>query len=267
MPKKRGFTLVELLVVIAIIALLMAMLMPALRQAQRQAKAVVCLSNLHQWGLLWSIYTNDNDGYFPNAFSPRFGSLRAAWWRSPGDYRKGEYDKKIMLCPMATIPLVTYEYAPEDTRLAFLARKEGEYSISYAPNGWMYHFIPENIGGVAGRNKPQYQWRHTNVRGADKIPVMVGSWTVDGWPMPTDEPPQYRGEFQHWYLQGEMKRFCIDRHNGYINGVLMDWSARKIGLKELWELWWHRNWKKDRAEAGTPVWPPWMENFKDYAID
>ena len=59
-----GFTLIELLVVIAIIVLLMAILMPALQRVKGQAKAVACQSNLKQWGIYFSIYTDENDGYF-----------------------------------------------------------------------------------------------------------------------------------------------------------------------------------------------------------
>lgn len=62
-----GFTLIELLVVIAIIALLMAILMPALQRVRKQARTVACQSNLHQWSLIWSMYTQEHDGYFPAA--------------------------------------------------------------------------------------------------------------------------------------------------------------------------------------------------------
>ena len=59
LEKRRAFTVIELLVVIAIIALLMAILMPALNKAKLQAKSVVCQSNVKQWALLWSMYTDD----------------------------------------------------------------------------------------------------------------------------------------------------------------------------------------------------------------
>ena len=66
--RKRGFTLVELLVVIAIIALLVSMLLPALRKARESARVAACASNLHQWGIVWSAYSNDNRGRIPETF-------------------------------------------------------------------------------------------------------------------------------------------------------------------------------------------------------
>ncbi len=67
--------------------------------------------------------------------------------------------------------------------------------------------------------------------------------------------------------------FCINRHHGAINALFMDFSVRKIGLKELWTLRW--NVSQDmgyftqhpwtRAGGVLPEdWPPWMRSFKDY---
>ncbi|MCS6918760.1 MAG: type II secretion system GspH family protein, partial [Fimbriimonadales bacterium] len=55
----RGFSLIELLVVIGIIALLMAMLTPVFMNARRAAQRTVCISNLRQIGLAVRMYRDD----------------------------------------------------------------------------------------------------------------------------------------------------------------------------------------------------------------
>jgi prepilin-type N-terminal cleavage/methylation domain-containing protein/prepilin-type processing-associated H-X9-DG protein len=62
---RRGFTLVELLVVIGIIALLVALLMPALNAARQQSQLVVCASNLRQTYQSLALYAHDNQGWLP----------------------------------------------------------------------------------------------------------------------------------------------------------------------------------------------------------
>lgn len=57
-----GFTLVELLIVVAIIAILAALLLPALRRGKASAYRVRCVSNLHQLGLAAHMYFEDNGG-------------------------------------------------------------------------------------------------------------------------------------------------------------------------------------------------------------
>lgn len=61
----RGFTLLELLVVVGIISVMAAILLPALSQARESAKATLCLSNIRQLSTALVAYENDNNGWLP----------------------------------------------------------------------------------------------------------------------------------------------------------------------------------------------------------
>ncbi len=58
-----GFTLTELLIVLAVITVLIALLMPVLSRAREHARAVACQSNLRQIGLAVILYAGENGGY------------------------------------------------------------------------------------------------------------------------------------------------------------------------------------------------------------
>lgn len=82
---RRGFTLVELLVVIGIIALLISLLLPSLRKARVSAKNLTCLSNLKQIGTGFQLYSNQFAGAWPKPATPLATPVR--WWHKDYLYR------------------------------------------------------------------------------------------------------------------------------------------------------------------------------------
>ena len=262
MDARKGFTLIELLVVIAIIALLMAILMPALQRVKEQAQAAGCQSNLKQMGYTFTMYTEDNEGDFHQEAG---GDPRHSWVPSMRPYYS--HEPAIRACPATTKfysdgvtgPFVGWgiygrDALPDVPDYAV----EGDYG-SFGLNAW----VANDTGGMhTDRN-----WRTVRIKGGYQVPVFVDCQWVDGLPEAFDEPPVFDGQC-HWQWYGDaLRSFAINRHNGCVNGVFLDASVRRIGLKELWELRWHRLWLEDRVRSGTPIWPEWMRGLKDYAKD
>jgi len=261
--------------VIAIIALLMAVLMPSLQRVRRQAKAVSCQAQLHQWGLVFSAYTGDYDGYFMQGYTGtgKYPREKGRWeWMNA--LRPYYSDPKMRLCPMATKFIWDENGNDTGARPPYAAYgiiDRGDISVcngdytSYVINWWVYRCPP---GYNTGTGKERQFWRHTNNRGTSNIPVfMDGSFWL-ARPRHTDPPPEYDGDW-HWDGASGMKRICVNRHDGFINGLYMDWSTRKMALKQLWTFKWNREYNTQgiwtTAGGVRPTdWPPWMRRFKEH---
>jgi len=81
MKCRRGFTLIEVLVVAAIVAVLIAILLPSLGKARAVARRTICAANLRQLGIAAAAYLDVNEGrywpYYSDQGVPTAGRL---WW-------------------------------------------------------------------------------------------------------------------------------------------------------------------------------------------
>ncbi|MBI9019368.1 MAG: type II secretion system protein [Phycisphaerae bacterium] len=256
---KSGFTLIELLVVISIIALLVSILMPALSKAREAAKGVVCLSNLKQWGLCFGQYSSDNNDRFYRAYQS--SSVGHNWIQATKPYYE---NTEICFCPVATKVDRTRLGTPGIYRPGGLKQAWGPFDDddqrqgypgmagSYGINDW----VGDPSKGVRVGSADMY-WSSPSVKGGSNIPLFLDSVWLGGWPDHADTPPLKENDFSNGNIQ--MHRYCINRHAGKVNSVMLDYSAQKVSLKGLWKLKWHKQFKR----TSNLDWPEWMNEFPE----
>jgi prepilin-type N-terminal cleavage/methylation domain-containing protein/prepilin-type processing-associated H-X9-DG protein len=278
MKKQKGFTLIELLVVIAIIALLVAILLPALQRVKNQTRTIVCQANLRQWGDILAFYIEDNQGRLPPDTAGSVGILRGTFVYDDEpdniDVYHSVSTEGIANCPMAVrvgdqaflsrgftnLRKWHIEGTMGSTFEAWQVASPGRpFRSSY---GFNVELFRPNFDRSAKSSR--YGTPIISLRGISKFPALLDCPRWEGDTHESIGPTEF--EFlsvSPWWP------FCINRHNGYINGLFLDWSVRKIGLKELWTLKWDSSFNTagpwTRAGGAKPEdWPEWMRNFKDY---
>jgi prepilin-type N-terminal cleavage/methylation domain-containing protein len=270
----RGFTLVELLVVVSIIAVLLAILLPVAGRVRGQARGVVCQSNERQWGLAFLTYCSAHDGKF-------FRSLQDIWlwpyklhsYVSPGPDTALAYQIDLLLCPAAARHPVENDSDGMDS--AFGGRDRAwELVESVPPAGRLFGSYGFNYGVTYFYSDSPIEVRKSAPQralgGPATTPVLLDcTWHV-GHGTGLDTPPAYEGDMSGCTGGNPgMKPYCINRHHAHTNALFLDWSVRKVGLKELWTLTWLRD--SDAAGPWTKAggvrpedWPMWMRKFRDY---
>jgi hypothetical protein len=245
----------DVVVLLGCAVLLLATLGAVGSSGRRRAKEAVCLSNLRQWGTAFGMFAEDNEGYLCGYDS---GGSEHGWPVALFPYYG---QPNLRFCPEAVRTWT--EGPPADSPFPAWGAfnpcgwwSEGpclDLYGSYGMNEWAGDVKPELGAAFGGWDK---FWRRVPVKNF-----------MGGFPEYFDDPPPYDGYFDMG--GGDTSRFCMNRHSGCVSSVFLDFSARKVGLKELWTLKWHRQYNTEGpwTRAGgvePPDWPEWMQDFEDY---
>jgi prepilin-type N-terminal cleavage/methylation domain-containing protein len=265
MKMRKAFTLVELLVVIAIIALLLSILMPSLSKVRGQARAVVCSANLKQWGSIWLMYLTDNNGSFSSGVI-NGAAPRGQWLVALQPYR----GLKIKSCPVAqrdttptrpegTVNSLWQWGGPSNDPTKPDIYDEGSYGF----NSWLYN-PDSSVTTIQGRST-KLNWRNNlQPKRQENIPMFADCDWVGAGPAHIDTPQANKNDLVTWNEVQEMRHFNIDRHSGNINSAMLDFSCKRVGLKELWKLKWNSQFDTTADYNGRKKWPVWMQQYKEY---
>jgi len=121
-------------------------------------------------------------------------------------------------------------------------------------NAWVYGRSSDYNGFSA-----DYAWKHTFAKMPNNIPIFGDCMWRGGFPE-DDDPPQETEETRFIDDKKSMGYFNMNRHSGATNLVFMDLSMRKVPLKGLWRLRWHKQFDTQRP---FPDWPDWMANMSE----
>ena len=260
----RGFTLVELLVVVSIIALLVAILLPSLTKARKQAMTVVCLSNARSIGTGVSTYSAEYNGSLPGPLHPAvyrnlgltnakalvstYERERQLVWKLRavmGDKSTlvGGITDKVSICP------VMDQIVPEKWFAEFIRIKPdraGLHPTHYVLNNWGQlssdpSGAPDPTNSYPRYTKPAYyfglSWPPPGDKTKDTAPVKVEAikrpseeWSIaEAWFRPRQNAakmPRQEGPYQSAWSGEAMPNFAPHMRKGASSYEFSDTNAR-----------------------------------------
>lgn len=215
--RRKGFTLVELLVVIGIIAVLMGILLPALNAVKRAAQKVICGTNLSGIGRAVLLYANDHEQDFPRAGGPgsRWGNRGdISNWAAVGGTTP--YGRPPCNVTITSSLYLLVKYA-DVTPSQFVCKGDAgirEFKLSEAPSLDSVTEIDDitdvwDFGGKQGGN-PSSAWPgqynsyayHTPYAVTARPGYALGSYSNPACPMAADRNPYLDKNARGVYLEG-----------------------------------------------------------------
>jgi prepilin-type N-terminal cleavage/methylation domain-containing protein/prepilin-type processing-associated H-X9-DG protein len=237
-----GFTLVELLVVVAIIALLISILLPSLGKAREQARTIKCSANLKQYGYGMQMYADRSDGHFP---------------------------------PQAAEGLRWYQRAAFRGMMG-LKQETGEWSANDWPEGLRCPNLPDyelwgsdwwahgKVYGINTSNVPHESWRAEAIHRASVKTPAITIEMADAVDTNIDKPKANYALY--WDVDGEYSGFSggewgvtAYRHLDGANFLHFDGHVEYLDKYKAFPL--------ENRNEGNPLWDEINEKWNIYPAD
>ncbi|MGD8451373.1 MAG: prepilin-type N-terminal cleavage/methylation domain-containing protein [Phycisphaerae bacterium] len=231
---RRGFTLVELLVVVAIIALLISILLPALGNARQQGKQAVCLSNMRQMGFALLSYALENGEHVPTSSCPL---------AEPDIEHPEKYYWLNVLQEYSQQPLIG-RCRNDETTKPFLNWSDPPPRDQWQQYRWSSYAVNACVGPLKSILALE---RINQIQNPASVIFLAEIRAGDSY----DYADHFHADL--WEAQEDPKQSVAwDRHVGKSNYLFIDSHAKTHRWQETWNfplvnMWWPEH---------APGWPP-----------
>jgi len=215
-----GFTLVELLVVMAIVGMLIALLMPAVIGALDLANQTACASNLRQIGIAMNLYLKDHDGLFFLLVEndPPAGRYWYFGFEASSSQTLAEGNR---ILDRTRGKLYPYLQASEGVEVCPAVPFGGPHKPKYQGANWTYGI---NYNLSSHNSSGNYGW----IRPADAARTVI--FADAAWVNAIQAPASPTHPMvEDWFYIQPGARFVQFRHGGRANVLFADWHVEAVG--------------------------------------